>query len=84
MPLLLNEYIFTNYPNVRELIKESIKYLYENVYSANSSVIIDILIIFGSQFFRVKELTRKNKIYEFLIPIITEGTIKIMTNLLRI
>ena len=84
LPLLLNEYIFTNYPNVRELIKESIQYLSENVSSANSSVDIDILITFGSQFFRVKELSKKNKIYGFLIPIITEGTIKIMTNLLRI
>lgn len=84
MLLLLNEYIFTNYPNVRELIKESIKYLSENVCSANSSVVIDILITFGSQFFRVKELNRKNKIVEFLIPIITEGTIKTMANLLRI
>ena len=84
LPLLLNEYVFSNYSNVRELIKESIQYLSENVSSANSTVDIDIVITFCYEFFRVKELSRKNKIYEFLIPIVTEATIKIMNNLLRI
>ena len=84
LPLLLNEYVFSNYSNVRELIKESIQYLSENVSSANSIVDIDILITFCYEFFRVKELSKKNKIYEFLIPIVTEATIKIMNNLLRI
>ena len=84
MPLLLNEYVFSNYPNVRELIKESIKFFSENVSSANSNVDLDILITFCYEFFRIKELSKKNKIYEFLIPIITEATIKVMNNLLRI
>ena len=84
MPLLLNEYVFTNYPNVRELIKESIIFLSDNVSSANYHVDIDILITFCYEFFRIKDLSEKNKIYDFLIPIITEATIKIMNNLLRI
>ena len=84
MPLLLNEYIFSNYQNVRDLIKESIIFLSENVSSANSTIAIDILIIFCYEFFRIKDLSKKNKIYEFLIPIITDATVKIMNNLLRI
>ena len=84
LPLLLNEYVFSNHPKVRELIKESIIFLSENVSSANANVDIDILIIFCYDFYRIKDLSSKNKIYEFLIPIITEATIKIMNNLLRI
>ena len=45
MPLLLSEYVFKNYPKVRELIKDSIQFLADNVSSANASVDIDILII---------------------------------------
>ena len=84
MPLLLNEYVFSHYSNVREIIKESISFLSENVSSANCNVDIDILIIFCYEFFRIKDLSKKNKIYEFLIPIITDSTITIMKNLLRI
>ena len=84
MPLLLNEYVFSNYTNVRELIKESIPFLSENVSSANSNVNIDILFLFCYEFFRIKELSKANKIYEVLIPVVTEATIKIMTNLLNI
>ena len=84
MPLLLSEYVFSNYPNVRELIKESIQFLSENVTSANANVNIDILMIFSYDFFRIKDLAEKNKIYEFLIPIVTEATIKIMANIIRI
>ena len=84
MPLLLNEYVFCNFPNVRELVKESIGFLADNVSSAHSRVDIDILLIFCYEFFRVRELSKKNKIYEFLIPLISEATIKIMNNLLRI
>ena len=84
MPLLLSEYVFTNFPNVRQFIKESIIFLSENVTSANASVDIDIIIIFSYDFFRIRDLAEKNKIYEFLIPVVTEATVKIMTNLLRI
>ena len=84
MPLLLNEYVFSHYQNVRELIKEAIIFLSENVSSVNANVDIDILITFCYDFFRIKDLSRKNKIYDFLIPIITEAAIKIMNNLLRI
>ena len=84
MPLLLNEYVFSHYQNVRELIKEAIIFLSENVSSANADVDIDILIIFCYDFFRIKDLSLKNKIYDFLIPIISEAAIKIMSNLLRI
>ena len=84
IPLFLNEYVFSNYSNVRDLIKESIIFLSENVTSANSSVAMNILIIFSYEFFRIKDLSKKNKIYEFLIPVITDSTLRIMNNLLRI
>ena len=84
MPLLLSEYVFKNYPKVRELIKDSIQFLADNVSSANASVDIDILIIFCYEFFKVKDLSKKNKIYDFLVPVVTEATEKIMNNLLRI
>ena len=84
MPLLFNEYIFTNYPKVRELLKDSIQFLADNVSSANASVDIDILIIFCYEFFRIKDLSQKNKIYESLIPVIEKATEKIMNNILII
>ena len=84
MPLLLSEYVFKNFPKVRELIKDSIKFLADNVSSANASVDIDILIIFGYEFFKIKDLSKKNKIYEFLIPVVVEATEKIMNNMIRI
>ena len=76
MPLLLNEYVFCNFPKVRELVKESIGFLVDNIMCAHSRVDIDILLIFCYEFFRVRDLSKKNKIYEFLIPLITEATIK--------
>ena len=84
MPLLFNEYVYTNYPKVRELVKDAVQFLADNVSSANADVDIDILIIFGYEFFRVKDLSKKNKIYEPLVPIVIEGTEKIMNNMLRI
>ena len=84
MPLLLSEYVFKNYPKVRELIKDAVQFLSDNVSSANASVDIDILIIFCYEFFKVKDLSKHNKIYEFLVPVVTEATEKIMNNLLRI
>ncbi len=84
MPLLFNEYVYTNYPKVRELIKDSVQFLADNVSSANAGVDIDILIIFCYEFFRIKDLSKQNKIYENLIPIVIESTEKIMNNILRI
>ena len=84
MPLLLNEYVFCNYPKVRDFLKESIMFLADNVSSANYNVDIDILIIFCYEFYRLKDLAAKNKIYEYLIPIVTEASLKIMNYLLRI
>ena len=84
MPILLSEYVFTKYSKVRELIKDSIHFLADNLSSANASIDIDILIIFCCEFFRVKELNKQNKIYETLIPLVDEATEKIMNNLLRI
>ena len=84
MPLLLSEYVFKNFPKVRELIKDSIQFLADNVSSANASVDIDILIIFCYEFFKIKDLSKKNKIYEFLVPVVVEATEKIMNNLIRI
>ena len=84
MPLLLNEYVFCNYPKVRDFLKESIMFLADNVSSANYNVDIDILIIFCYEFYRLKDLAAKNKIYEYLVPIVTEATLKIMNYLLRI
>ena len=84
MPLLFNEYVFTNYPKVRELLKDAIQFLADNVSSANASVDIDILIIFCYEFFRIKDLSQKNKIYESLVPVIIEATEKIMNNILII
>ena len=84
MPLLLNEFVFKNYPKVRELIKESVEFLADNVSSANASVDIDILIIFCYEFFKVKDLSKQNKIYEFLVPVVVEAAEKIMNNLLII
>ena len=84
MPLLLNDYVYTNYPKVRELIKDAVHFLADNVSSAHADVDIDILIIFCYEFFRVKDLSKKNKIYESLIPIIIEATEKIMNNIVRI
>ena len=84
MPLLLSEYVFKNYPKVRELIKDSIQFLADNVSSANSNIDIDILIIFSDEFFKIKELSKKNKMYEFLVPIIMNAVEKIMNDLLMI
>ena len=84
MPLLLSEYVISNYPKVRDFLKESIMFLADNVSSANYSVDIDILIIFCYEFYRTKDLAAKNKIYKFLVPIVTEATLKIMNYLLRI
>ena len=82
MPLLFNEYVYTNYPKVRELIKDSVQFLADNVSSANAGVDIDILIIFCYEFFRIKDLSKQNKIYENLIPIVIESTEKIMSYLI--
>ena len=82
MPLLLSEYLFTNYKKVKELIKDSIKFLGDNINSADQAVDILIFQIFFLELFKLKDLSIQNKIYEFLIPIITEATEKIMKNLL--
>ena len=84
MPLLLNEYVYSNYPKVRKLVKDSAQFLADNVSSANVSAIIDILIIFSFEFFKIKELNKKNKIYGSLIPIIIESSEKIMKNIMII
>ena len=84
MPLLLSEYVFKNFPKVRELIKDSIQFLADNVSSANASVDIDNIIIFCYEFFKIKKKKKKNKIYEFLVPVVVEATEKIMNNLIRI
>ena len=84
MPILFSEYVFTNYPKIKELIKDSIQFLADSVSSANASVDIDILIIFCFEFFRIKDLSKKNKIYESLDPVIKESTEKIMNNILII
>ena len=82
LPLLLSEYIYTNFTQVKEFIKEVIVLLSDSISSANISFDINILLMFATNFFDVKNKIKKNKIYEPLIPLIEEGTIKIMNNII--
>ena len=74
MTILFSEYAFTNYTKIKELIKDSIQFSADIVSSLNTSVDIDFLIIFFFEFFRIKDLNKKNKIYESLDPVIKEST----------
>ena len=84
MPLLLSEYVFTKYTRVRILIKDSIYFLADNSGNANEHIDINILKIFFFEFYKIRDLAKQNKIYEFLIPTITEATKKIMNNLITV
>ena len=82
LPLLLSKYIYSNYPKVREFIKEIIMLTSTSLSSANIDFDINILIMFGTYFYDIKNKVNKNKIYESLIPLINEATIKIMNNII--
>ena len=82
LPFLLSEYIYTNFTQAKEFIKEVIILLSDSISSANISFDINILLMFATNFFDVKNKIKKNKIYEPLIPLIEEATIKIMNNII--
>lgn len=84
IPLLLNEYVFLNYPKIKYLTKDAVEMLADQVNSSNSYVATKILILFYEDLFKIKDLNKKNKIYDCLVPIITEATKKIMKNLIMI
>ena len=82
LPLLLNEYIYSTYPEVKEFIKDTIILLSNSISSANIEFDVNILILFSTYFFDIKNKIKKSKIYESLIPIIKEASIKIMNNVI--
>jgi len=81
LPLLLSKYIYTNYSKVREFIKDVIILSSSSISSANIEFDINILIMFGTYFYDIKNKVNKNKIYESLIPLINEATMTIMNNI---
>ena len=81
LPLLLSKFIYSNYPKVREFIKDVIILTSSSVSSANIDFDIKILIMFGTYFYDIKNRENRNKIYESLIPLINEATITIMNNI---
>ena len=82
LPLLLSKYVYTNYPKVREFIKDIIILSSGSISSANIEFDINVLIMFGTHFFDIKNKLKTNNIYESLIPLINEATIKIMNNII--
>ena len=81
LPLLLSKYVYTNYNKVREFIKDIINLLSSSINSANIEFDVNILIMFGTYFYDIKNKINKNKVYESLIPLITDATNTIMNNI---
>ena len=81
LPLLLSKYIYTNYNKVREFIQDIIILSSNSVSSANIEFDINILIMFGTYFYDIKNKLNKSQIYENLIPLINDATMKIMNNI---
>ena len=82
LPLLLSEYIYSNYNEVKVFIKDVIVLISDSISSANIQFDVNALIIFATNFFDIKNKMKKNNIYESLIPLIDEATIKIMNNII--
>ena len=82
LPLLLSEYIYSNFKEVKQFIKDVITLLANSISSANIKFDVNVLIIFATNFFEIKNKSKKNKIYESLIPLIDEASIKIMDNII--
>ena len=78
LPFLLSEYVYTNYSEVKELIKDVIILTSNSISSANISFDVNVLIMFATNFYEIKN----KKIYDSLIPIIDEATINIMNNII--
>ena len=81
LPLLLSKYVYTNYNKVREFIKDIISLLSSSINSANIEFDVNILIMFGTYFYDIKNKINKNKVYESLIPLIIDATSTIMNNI---
>ena len=81
LPLLLSKYVYTKYNKVREFIKDVIVLLSSSISSANIEFDINVLIMFGTYFYDIKNKLQKNNIYESLIPLINDATITIMNNI---
>ena len=75
LPLLLSKYVYTKYNKVREFIKDVIVLLSSSISSANIEFDINVLIMFGTYFYDIKNKLQKNNIYESLIPLINDATI---------
>ena len=82
LPLLLSEYIYSHFNSVQIFIKNIIVLISDSISSANIQFDVNVLIIFATNFFDVKNKIKKNKIYESLIPLIDEASIKIMNNII--
>ena len=83
LPFLLSEYIYTTFPEVREFIKEVIILTSNSISSANIRLDVNILIMFATNFFEIKNKIKEKKgIYDTLIPLIDEATCKIMNNII--
>ena len=82
LPLLLSKYVYINYNKVREFTKDIIILSSSSISSANIDFDINVLIMFGTHFFDIKNKLKNNKIYESLIPLINEATMKIMNNII--
>ena len=82
LPFLLSEYIYTHYPEVKEFIKDVIILSSNSISSANINFDVNILIMYATYFFDIKNKVKEKKVYESLIPLITDASIKIMDNII--
>ena len=82
LPFLLSGYIYSNYPEVKEFIKDVIINVSNSISSANIEFDVNILIMFATYFYDIKNKVKEKSIYESLIPLINEATIKIMNNII--
>lgn len=82
LPLLLSKYVYKKYNKVKEFIKDIISITSSSINSANISFDINILVMFGTYFYDIKNKIKKSNIYESLIPLIEDATMTIMNNII--
>ena len=80
LPLLLNNYVYTNIKGVKSLMSDVVSFLPDCVSSVNISVDHGILMMFATYFFDLKN--KNEETYENLILLVKDGAIKIMNNIL--
>ena len=82
LPLLLSPLIYSSDNKVRELVKNLISLTADSISSANIEFDVNIIIMYSTYFFDIKNKNKEHKIFDDLIPLITDGCNKIMNNII--